>query len=265
MSKYRLNTIKLTVVSFLILSLALLFQLFINNSNHKSFVEKSKIENLALQNQIDVILVKYDSITALYDANANTKLFDPETIPLTASVDVEESKEISYLKNEIADDKKSIEILNKKLFQNTNKLNSLLIGDKKSKIKPAAHLNAINVKAKGVKIISDLYAPLFSKNMQQIRVCFTLEANEFIPQGDKNIYIQVVNPKNQIISANNLSLKNEDKLLKYSEEVTAFFNQNDTDVCTYVNMEKSKVVRGKYLVNIYSNFKKIGTTTLEYN
>ena len=70
MSKYRLNTIKLTVVSFLILSLALLFQLFINNSNHKSFVEKSKIENLALQNQIDVILVKYDSITALYDANA---------------------------------------------------------------------------------------------------------------------------------------------------------------------------------------------------
>jgi hypothetical protein len=265
MSRYKLNKIKFTAVSLLILSLVLFLQLFINNSNHKSFVEKSKIENLALKNQINVILVKYDSISVLYNANANSKIYEPETFPSITSDKLEESKEVSHLKNEIDDDKKAILLLNKKLVQNTNKLNRLLTGEIKLKTNPTAHLNAINVKAKGVKIISDLYAPSFSKNMQQIRVCFTLEANEFIPQGDKNIYIQVLNPKNQIISTNNLSVKNEVALLKYSEEVTAFYNQNDTDVCAYVNMEKSKVIRGKYLVNIYSNFKKIGTTTLEYN
>jgi hypothetical protein len=180
----------------------------------------------------------------------------------------EESKvinKIDLLKASINKDKDKVEVLTNRITSNTNKLKKLSIDDNKESDKQKNHLNAFNVNAKGVKILSDLYSSAPEKNIQQIRVCFTLESNEFIAKGDKKIYIQVVNPKNQIISVNKTSLETNQATFTYSEEVTAYFNQKDTDVCTYVNLEKNKTVKGKYLVNIYADFKKIGSTTFEYN
>ena len=256
--------------ALLALCLVLVYQLVRNHSVHEEFQRKSKLENIALQNQLDEILNKYDSLKATIDTNVySNKSAIAENSP---KVDIEdESKvagKINLLKASIEKDKNEITFLTNRISFNTKELNKLAFDYKETdnkSVKKVNYLNAINVNAKGVKILSDLYASTSEKNIQQIRVCFTLENNEFITKGDKNIYIQVVNPKNQIISVNNTSLEVNETTFTYSEQVTAYFNQKDTDICAYVNLEKNKTVKGKYLVNIYADFKKIGSTTFEYN
>jgi len=267
MNSKSIHIFKLVAGALAVLCSVLIYQLVRNHSVHEEFEKKSKLENIALQNQIDEILGKYDSLKAATDANAYTsRPAIGEDLPKVAVEDDSKvANKIDLLKTSIDKDKDEVIFLTKRISFNTNELKKLSVDDKKKTDKKIHYLSAINVNAKGVKILSDLYASSPEKSIQQIRVCFTLESNEFIAKGDKSIYIQVVNPKNQIISVNNTSLETDETTLTYSEQVTAYFNQKDTDVCTYVNLEKNKTVKGKYLVNIYADFKKIGSTTFEYN
>jgi hypothetical protein len=266
MYKKSIHTFKLVAGALAVLCSVLIYQLIKNYSNHQEFVTKSKIENIALQNQIDEILGKYDSLIAITEASAFTRTPISEDLSHSfESENADNTEKIHFLKSTIKNDKDEVVFLTNRIATHSIQLKKLSVVDKKTVIKKAQPLSAINVNAKGVKILSDLYASTSEKTIQQMRVCFTLEGNELISKGDKKVYIQVVNPKNQIISANNSSLTTEENVLIYSEEVTAFYNQKDTDVCTYVNLEKNKTVKGKYLVNIYADFKKIGTTTFEYN
>jgi hypothetical protein len=77
--------------------------------------------------------------------------------------------------------------------------------------------------------------------------------------------VQVVNPKNQIISLGDTSVESDANVkLQYSASVTTNYQKKDTDVCTYVDLEKNKTIKGKYKINIYHDFVKIGTTIFEY-
>jgi hypothetical protein len=125
-------------------------------------------------------------------------------------------------------------------------------------------LSAININAKGVKIYSDLYKSSNSQ-IQQLRVCYTLQKNEIVKSGAKTLYIQVVNPKNQIISKENSSVENEAGVkLVYSAVSEVNYNKNDTDVCAYVDLIQNKTPKGKYIINVYSEFAKIGSSTFDY-
>ena len=126
------------------------------------------------------------------------------------------------------------------------------------------YLNALNVNAKGVKIYSESYN-LREPKIQQLRVCFTLQENQFVKAGNKTILVQVVNPKNQIISSENTYVETENNIkLQYSASVSTNYQRQDTDVCTYVDLEQKKTIIGKYKIKIYHDFVKIGTTVFEY-
>ena len=115
-----------------------------------------------------------------------------------------------------------------------------------------------------VKIYSDLYKTSNSQ-IQQLRVCYTLQKNEIVKSGAKTLYIQLVNPKNQIISKENSSIENEAGVkLLYSAVSQVNYNKNDTDVCAYVDLIQNKTPKGKYIINIYSEFTKIGSSTFDY-
>ena len=125
-------------------------------------------------------------------------------------------------------------------------------------------LSAVNINAKGVKIYSNLYKSNNSQ-IQQLRVCYTLQKNEIVKSGAKTVYIQLVNPKNQIISKDNSFVENESGVkLQYSAVSEVNYNKNDTDVCAYVDLVQNKSPKGKYIINIYSEFTKIGSSTFDY-
>lgn len=186
--------------------------------------------------------------------------------------DTDIEKEI-LVHNEISIE--ALEIQNKKIDKEINKLtaiiekNDKLILDLKNTVKSEEKvvdkIKALNVNARGVKVMSDFYKKTKVNKIQEIRVCFTLEANEFIKPGNKNIYIQVLNPNNQIISPHTLkdSLGSE-KYLEYSTYVNANYNQKDTDACIYVDLDRKTPIKGVYKVKLFHAFEEIGNTSYEY-
>lgn len=248
---------KITKISILILMLLSLFlgvKFYKVSDDFNKYVESSELENKVLESQLTEILYKYDSVSV--KSKIDSLRFD-EQIKMIQSGDLtSNSDRVKVLED-------SIVLYAKQQQKGSTTVSKSSPGIIKSSSK-TAQLNAINVNAKGVKIYSDAYKMSDAK-IQQLRVCFTLEENQLVTSGNKTIYVQIVNPKNQIISSGDMSVESESNVkLQYSAAVNANYLKKDTDVCTYVDLEKNKTIKGKYKINIYHDFVKIGTTIFEY-
>ena len=266
------NILKISTFSLAIFCLMATIYFYKSEESFKKFKAKSEVENQLKQNHLDEILHKYDSVNVIAkykninsaghigfkEQKINEKLFESLDLP---SID----KEINVLKSSIKNDKIQVEFLTKKIVADENILCRLESFKQPSINKKASNLSILNITAKGVKVLSDKFLKSKNKKIQELRICFTLEGNEFVKKGDKQFYIQIVNPKNQIISSEEMFLELKDVKLIYSAKVDASYNQKDIDVCTYVGLEKNKTIKGKYKINIYNDFSKIGTTIFDYN
>ena len=253
---------KIAKISILVLMLLVLFlgvKYYKISDDFNNHVENSELENKVLESQLTEILHKYDSLSI---KNKIDSLRFNEQIRLVQSEKfIKNNSKFSSLEDSIVFYAKQQQ--NVKGFVSKDK--SVSEANIKTKVTPKTdQLTALNVNAKGVKIYSDAYKMSEAK-IQQLRVCFTLEENQLIKSGSKTIYVQVVNPKNQIISSGNTSVESETNIkLQYSASVSANYQKLDTDVCTYVNLEQKKTIKGKYKINIYHDFVKIGTSIFEY-
>lgn len=250
---------KIAKISIMILMAALLFlsvKYYKVSNEFENYVYNSELETKVLNSQLDEILHKYDSLSQIPVSKTDVKQSP------TSPDDVKREKHFGSTED-------SIVFFAKKLQNQNTAIKQQLLGDlpkdKMATSKPELKiLNASNVNAKGVKILGDFYSRDEVK-IQQLRVCFTLDANETIKSGEKTIYIQVVNPKNQIISSEDTFVESDANVkLQYSALVNTNYQKKDTDVCTYVNLEQKKTIKGKYKINIYHDFVKIGTAIFEY-
>ncbi|MVO09822.1 hypothetical protein GOQ30_11690 [Flavobacterium sp. TP390] len=266
--------ISLTVLTFLVL--LLVFGYYNLCAKYDLLVDQSTIESKLLQNQFDEILKKYDSLNLVIEKNEvaevekvvvaaqeNKKFFLSTSWNINHENKSLENK-INLLKSKINEDSDEIIKINTILTQNKKELAQLVSHKKNEYIGRHENLNAINLNARGVKILSDLYSKNREGKIQQIRVCFTLEGNEFVRNGNKQLYVQVVNPKNQIISVKDTHLEANNLKLTYSAKTEAMYSKKDLDVCTYVDLEADKTIKGKYIINVYNSFCKIGSTIFEY-
>lgn len=269
------NVLKLSTLILAMLLFFSLFNFYKVTANFDNFKEKSSEENKLKQSQLDEILFKYDSlkITSTYNASSNpddlvridNKILESKKDNIVNSDEKTINTQIRILKSVIDSDSKQLDLLSKKIVSNKKTLNNLVSLKQKEVKVNAEKLSVININARGVKIITDKYTRPSDKKIQQLRVCFTVEGNEFVKKGEKKFYIQVVNPRNQIISSESTFIELTDVKLVYSAKVEANYSQKDIDICTYVDLEKSKTIKGKYKINVYNEFSKIGTAIFEHN
>ncbi|WP_320813985.1 hypothetical protein [Flavobacterium sp.] len=269
------NVLKLSTLFLVMLLSFSLFNFYKVTSNFDNFKENSSAESKLKQSQLDEILVKYDSLKSFAKSKDIVDLKNvqksEEEKPAVQRGKFENSDEeeinsqIKILKNIINNDSKEVVFLEEKINSDRKTLNRLEFLRQKEVKNKANKLSVININAKGVKIITDKYARASDKIIQQLRVCFTVEGNEFIKKGEKKFYIQVVNPRNQIVSFESTFIELKDVKLIYSAKVEANYTQKDIDICTYVDLEKNKTIKGKYKINVYNEFSKIGTAIFDYN
>ncbi|MBE9575922.1 hypothetical protein [Flavobacterium proteolyticum] len=258
MTRRRNKITKISILVLMLLSLFLGVKYYKVLGEYNAYVQSSDLENKVLESQLTEILHKYDSVSA--KNKIDSIKFDQVIKSNNTNGIVDKTSKNNLIQDSIVFYAKQLQKV-QKVDHGLSAMN--LVESKTNKLK-TNKLTALNINAKGVKIYSDAYKMSEAK-IQQLRVCFTLEENQLINSGAKTIYVQVVNPKNQIISLGDTSVESDSNIkLQYSASVTTNYQKKDTDVCTYVDLEKNKTIKGKYKINIYHDFVKIGTTIFEY-
>ncbi len=132
------------------------------------------------------------------------------------------------------------------------------------KVKLAKTLTATFIHAHGVKIKKSgkIVETRRSRRADQIKVCTTFPPNPLLESGNQTVYVQVVNPKGEVIGSKDvITLENgEEKIISGSKEFT--YEGQKTDVCLFVipQNKEDELVKGEYMVTFFHNGRAVGTS-----
>ncbi|PKP26069.1 MAG: hypothetical protein CVU03_05175 [Bacteroidetes bacterium HGW-Bacteroidetes-2] len=96
----------------------------------------------------------------------------------------------------------------------------------------------------------------------RIRTCFSLNANEIAEKGDRLLFVQVINPKNNVIGEKAI-VNFDDKVLTYSATSNVFYENEALDVCVLINALEAELIPGNYSVNVFDGPRLVATSTLK--
>ena len=132
------------------------------------------------------------------------------------------------------------------------------------KIEIGSVVNAVDLRGEGVIVRSSgrIVDTRRSGRADKVRACFTLTPNPIAESGDRLLYVQVINPKNNILGKKK-SIEFDEGTLNYSEETKVFYENEELDVCVLVDAVESDLVPGRYIINVFDGPKITASTTME--
>jgi len=116
--------------------------------------------------------------------------------------------------------------------------------------------NAVIVRRNG-KIVDTKRASRADK----VRACFTISPNAVAAAGERNLYLQVINPKNNLIGSR-MTLPLGEESLYYSASTQVDFQQEEVDVCIMVGAQEEDLISGRYVLNLYQDGTRLATTSM---
>ena len=125
-------------------------------------------------------------------------------------------------------------------------------------------LTASNIKAEGVRVRNSgkITGTNKSNRAEKVRVCFTLSPNKLTEKGDKELFVQVINPQNNLIG-DKVSVNFADAVLTYSGRNKVFYENEALDVCVLVDTAEGELVKGNYVVNVFEGPRMVSNTQFE--
>lgn len=122
-------------------------------------------------------------------------------------------------------------------------------------VRDASVLTTVGLKGFGVieRTSGKLIPTERARRADKIRVCFTVAKNTITEPGDKELYVQVIDPKNNVIGANEqIVFEEEGEILNYSVVSKFNYENRNLNVCEFVTANGDRFEKGKYMVNIFS-------------
>ncbi len=266
------------------------FTSYMSLKSHETFLEQ---ERQLVENELSEMIMQYDAID-----KKNSELSSQLSITkkdLKASLDSlrlfkSDISVISKYKRQVSDFKTKNEHLFKSfdsllVLKNTIerssllahnqlgeqvKLNSVLKAENaalNNTIEKGALLTANSFEVKALKKHSGKnITTTKASQVQNIEVCFTLAENALAEKGQKEIYIQIVNPKSNVVSDKG-EVKFGSTSLIYSDKQLIYYNNNVVDVCTVIDGDADDIPfsKGTYFVTIFHKDRKLGSTQIELN
>ncbi|HZW77869.1 MAG TPA: hypothetical protein VFF21_06155 [Flavobacteriaceae bacterium] len=276
------------VLSLLLIALAVYTITLFNDSKTKvSNLESQKVE---IERELESLIANYDEIikdneikdkeilaareriTVLLDsvkqAQANVNLLD------RYRTEIDRLKRERTILFKRAD---SLIAANKRLLQERDSTylelhNSRTLADSISRenesmsetIKRASVVKARNLRGEAViirksgKVLNTNRASRADK----IRACFTLVANDIATKGNRTLYLQVTNPKNNIVGERAF-IQFENGSFFYSASTNVFYENEELDVCILVDVSDNDLIEGNYNFNLYDEESLVATTSME--
>ena len=135
-------------------------------------------------------------------------------------------------------------------------------------IREAGALSAESIEVTALKTMSALnvFETDKLKDTDHIEVCSTLLSNQFTPQGNKNIYVQIIDPNNNVVADRGLVTFADESSLIYSAKTVVNNIGGKLDVCTKINIDdKSKLKPGDYYVSVFHEDTLLGHKAIRLN
>lgn len=131
-------------------------------------------------------------------------------------------------------------------------------------IRKGSVVNAVDLRGEAVIVRSSgkIVDTRRSSRADKVRVCFTLTPNSIAEKGDRLLYVQIINPKNNLLGKKAIMVFDEG-ILNYSEITKVFYENDELDVCVLVDAMEEDLIEGRYTINIFDGPKQITTTTME--
>ncbi len=103
-----------------------------------------------------------------------------------------------------------------------------------------------------------------ARRVDKLNVCFTLVENKIAPAGDKLYYVQIIDPKNNLMGEKN-SIEYGEATLYYSATAKAYYDRKNLDVCVDVLPPSVgvKFEKGLYVANIFDGPQLVTSKTFE--
>ena len=131
-----------------------------------------------------------------------------------------------------------------------------------TKVDRAAQLKIASLRGEGVIVRNSgrLVENDRTRRVDQIRTCFTITENSLAEPGEKNMYVQVYNPENELVG-DEVVVQHEGGTMVYSAASKVYYENEELDVCILANTNKDKLMEGTYKVYVYAGPQLIGTSS----
>ncbi|APG60610.1 hypothetical protein [Christiangramia salexigens] len=131
-----------------------------------------------------------------------------------------------------------------------------------TKVDKASRLKVTSLSGEGVIVRNSgkLVENDRTRRIDQVRTCFTLTANDLAEAGEKNMYVQVYNPENELVG-DEIVVQHEGGAMVYSAASKVYYENEELDVCILANTKEEKLLEGTYKVYVYNGTILLGTAS----
>ena len=129
-------------------------------------------------------------------------------------------------------------------------------------VKDAGALQTIGLKGYGViERSSGKQIPTErARRSDKVKVCYTVAKNVLADAGDKELYVQIIDPRSNVLGANN-QVEFEDQVLNYSLISRFNYENRNLNICEFVAPAgDDKFEKGRYIVNVFNENILISTS-----
>lgn len=127
-------------------------------------------------------------------------------------------------------------------------------------VENAAVLQTVGLKGFGVieRSSGKLIPTERARRSDKIRVCYTVAKNALVGAGDKELYVQVLDPKNNVLGANE-QIQFDETILNYSLVSKFNYENKNLDICEFVS-PNDDFEAGRYVVNVFNQNELVSTS-----
>lgn len=209
-----------------------------------------------IQGLIDSLRISETNVKSLWRYKSRYKSLKKQMDVLLAQNDSLKI-ENSYLANSL--DSTRVQLEERTLFTDSLLVQNTALAEV---VENASILNTVDLKGFGViqRTSGKLIPTERSRRADKIRVCFTVTRNRLVQPGDQELYIQVIDPKNNILGANE-QVTFDEKTLNYSVISKFNYENNNLNVCEFVGATGgAEFESGRYVVNVFNNKHLVSST-----
>ena len=279
MEENKKSNYKIIVVVLVLLLVGALGYTYYISDEHEKLTDEIQEEKMEIEQNLDSMIVRYESAIAQNTSMSNELAFERDRIMILRD-SIKDMKETNYglirrYRREIANLEKS----NRRLFFMTDSLtniNDLLSVDLDSANVKITRQLALNdtltmenldltekvaigsiLKVSTGKIIAmrersngKLVATSRARNTDAFRINFVIAKNEISQQGERQVFIQLMDSKGNVIAAKG-EVEFANATISYSDKTAVDYMNEELEVISLIEVDRKSIEKGSYLANVH--------------